>query len=233
MSNNIILEASDIHCSYGSDETVINVLRGVSVSVSRGEVAAVTGPSGSGKSTLLHALGLLERPEKGEVMICGESGWSLGSSRRAMLRNRRIGFVFQFHHLLEEFTLLENAAMPCFIAGINRTDSMKRSHNLLQRVGLEHRKDHFPSRVSGGERQRAALARALVMEPDIVFADEPTGNLDSQASLNVQELMMELSDDDGVCFLIATHNRELAAAVHRQYSLEAGLLVASGSPQTG
>lgn len=224
MNENTVLAASDLHCSYGSGETVIRVIKGVSLSVERGEVVAVTGPSGSGKSTLLHALGLLEKPESGTVTICGEDGWGLSSRRRAGLRNRSIGFVFQFHHLLEEFTILENAAMPCLIAGMNHTESVDRASALLDRVGLAHRLSHFPSRVSGGERQRAALARALVMEPDIVLADEPTGNLDGATSREVEELIMELASDGRRSFLMATHSRELASAVHRQLSLESGML---------
>ncbi len=224
MNDTAVLTACDLHCSYGKGETVINVIRGVSLSVNRGEVVAVTGPSGSGKSTLLHALGLLERPESGRVTVCGLDGWELGSGKRAWVRNRSIGFVFQFHHLLEEFTLLENTAMPCLISGMNRTDSMKRAADLLDRVGLSHRVSHFPSRVSGGERQRAALARALVMEPDIVLADEPTGNLDGATSREVEKLIMELASEGRRSFLMATHSMELASAVHRQLFLESGVL---------
>ena len=224
MSENAVLEAQDIHCSYGRGETAINVIKGVSLCVNRGEVVAVTGPSGSGKSTLLHALGLLERPDAGKVFVCGLDGWELGGGKRAHLRNRSIGFVFQFHHLLEEFTLLENAAMPCLISGMNRTDSTGKASILLDRVGLSHRLSHLPSRVSGGERQRAALARALVMEPDIVLADEPTGNLDGATSREVEHLIMELASEGGRSFLMATHSIELASAVHRQLFLDSGVL---------
>lgn len=224
MSERNVLEARDIHCSYGKGDTAIKVIKGVSLAVGRGEVVALTGPSGSGKSTLLHALGLLERPEAGTVTVCGMNGWELGSGNRASLRNRSIGFVFQFHHLLEEFTLLENAAMPCLIAGLGRNESVDRAEALLRRVGLSHRISHFPSRVSGGERQRAALARALVMEPDIVLADEPTGNLDGATSREVEELIMELASEGSRSFLMATHSMELASAVHRRLFLESGLL---------
>ncbi len=227
MNDNRVLEARDLHCSYGEGDTTISVIRGASIAVNRGEVVAVTGPSGSGKSTLLHALGLLEKPERGTVEICGQDGWALGSGRRARLRNRSIGFVFQFHHLLEEFTLLENVSMPCLIAGLGSAEASDRAGVLLDRVGLGHRAGHFPTRVSGGERQRAALARALVMEPLIVLADEPTGNLDSATSLEVEKLIMELAADGTRSFLMATHSRELAGAVHRQLSLESGVLVES------
>lgn len=225
MNSEIVLSAEGIHCSYGAGETAIEVIRGADIQIARGEVVAVTGPSGSGKSTLLHALGLLERPERGEVTVCGEKGWSLGGHGRAALRNRRLGFVFQFHHLLEEFTLLENVAMPCLISGMGMEDAGKRAEALLTKVGLRHRMGHFPTRVSGGERQRAALARALSMEPDIVLADEPTGNLDAAAGTEVEKLIMELAEEGGRSFLVATHSRELAAAVHRQLSIESGLLV--------
>lgn len=224
MSEDTVLTASDLHCSYGKGDNVIKVIRGVSLSVERGEVVAVTGPSGSGKSTLLHALGFLERPEEGRVTVCGLNGWELSSGKRAWLRNRSIGFVFQFHHLLEEFTLLENVAMPCLIAGYSGAESTGKASALLERVGLGHRVSHFPSRVSGGERQRAALARALVMEPDIVLADEPTGNLDGATSKEVEKLIMELASEGRRSFLMATHSMELASAVHRQLFLESGVL---------
>jgi len=224
MNRENVLWASDIHCSYSSGDTSIKVLRGADIVIRSGEVAAVTGPSGSGKSTLLHALGLLERPERGKIIICGEDGWALNSRKRAQLRNRKIGFVFQFHHLLEEFTLKENVAMPCLIAGESSEEASGKAHAILDRVGLLHRESHFPSRVSGGERQRAALARALVMKPDIILADEPTGNLDSETSAEVEKLIMELAEDGGHSFLLATHSLDLASAVHRRYSLKAGLL---------
>ncbi len=233
MSSDTVLSATDLHCSYGTGEAEIKVICGASISISRGEVVAVTGPSGSGKSTLLHAMGLLERPQKGRILICGENGWELSRRKRAELRNRRIGFVFQFHHLLEEFTLKENVAMPVLISGASENEAALRAEELLERVGLSHRQEHFPARVSGGERQRAALARALVMKPDLVLADEPTGNLDSESSAVVRELMLELCGDAGVSFLVATHNRELASSVHRQLVLSEGLLHRKHSPVTG
>jgi len=225
MSNTTVLDARELWCSYGTGETAISVIRGASLKVSRGEVVAVTGPSGSGKSTLLHALGLLDRPEGGTVTVCGRNGWSMGGSARAALRNRSIGFVFQFHHLLEEFTLLENVAMPCLISGMGAKEARERAERLLERVGLSHRMSHFPSRVSGGEGQRTALARALVMEPDMVLADEPTGNLDGGNSNQVQDLMMELAAEGGRSFVMATHSRELASAAHRRLRLESGVLL--------
>ena len=224
MNNEIVLSAIDIHCSYGSGEASIQVLRGAEIEIRSGEVVAVTGPSGSGKSTLLHSLGLLERPGRGKILICGEDGWSLSGRKRAALRNRKIGFVFQFHHLLEEFTLKENVMMPSLIAGESTEEAAKKADRLLDRVGIIHRASHFPSRVSGGERQRAAIARAIVMKPDIVLADEPTGNLDNDTSSDVEKLIMELADDGNRSFLLATHSLDLASAVHRRFVLKSGVL---------
>ncbi len=220
----MVLSANDIHCSYGSSDASIKVLKGASISIKTGEVVAVMGPSGSGKSTLLHALGLLERPCKGKVLICGEDGWGLSSRRRAELRNRKIGFVFQFHHLLEEFTLKENVMMPCLIAGETSEEATQKAESLLERVGIIHRSSHFPSTVSGGERQRAAIARAIIMKPEIVLADEPTGNLDSKTSLEVEKLIMELAEEGNRSFLLATHSHDLAGAVHRKVFLNSGII---------
>lgn len=224
MSKEIFLKATDVYCSYGGEETTVQVLKGANIQIESGEVVAVTGPSGSGKSTLLHALGLLEQPESGEILICGENGWLLSRKKRAEIRNRSIGFVFQFHHLLEEFTLVENIMMPCLIAGINTFDATAKANKLIDRVGISHRASHFPSRVSGGERQRAAIARALVMQPKIVLADEPTGNLDVETSGEIEKLMMELAAEGLHSFLLATHSLDLAAGAHRRYSLNNGIL---------
>ncbi len=225
MSRDVVLFAENIHCSYGSGESSVKVIRGTSISIRAGEVVAVTGPSGSGKSTLLHALGLLEKPDLGKVFICGEDGWALSGSRRAELRNRKIGFVFQFHHLLEEFTLKENVMMPCLIAGLKTEEALHRAVELLDRVGILHRASHFPSQVSGGEKQRAAIARAIVMKPQIVLADEPTGNLDTETSGEVEKLIMELAEEGQRSFLLATHSRDLASAVHRRLFLSSGVLL--------
>ncbi len=224
MNKETVLSAVDIHCSYGSADSSIQVLRGAEIEIKAGEVVAVTGPSGSGKSTLLHSLGLLERPDRGKILICGEDGWALGERKRAALRNRKIGFVFQFHHLLEEFTLKENVMMPALIAGESTEEAAKKADKLLDRVGIIHRASHFPSRVSGGERQRAAIARAIVMKPDIVLADEPTGNLDTDTSTEVEKLIMELAEDGNRSFLLATHSHDLASAVHRRFVLNSGVL---------
>lgn len=224
MNKEIVLSARNIHCSYGSDDASIQVLKGADITIKAGEVVAVMGPSGSGKSTLLHALGLLERPERGKVFICGEDGWALSSRKRAELRNRKIGFVFQFHHLLEEFTLKENVMMPCLIAGESGEEAGKKAERLLERVGIIHRASHFPSRVSGGERQRAAIARAIIMKPDVILADEPTGNLDTDTSAEVEKLIMELAEEGRRSFILATHSQDLASAVHRRFFLSSGIL---------
>ena len=224
MSKDVFLKASDVYCSYGAEDSTVQVLKGANIQIESGEVVAVTGPSGSGKSTLLHALGLLEQPDKGEILICKKNGWLLSSKKRAEIRNRNIGFVFQFHHLLEEFTLLENVMMPSLIAGVNSHDAAVNAGRLIDRVGISHRASHFPSRVSGGERQRAAIARALVMNPKIVLADEPTGNLDVETSADVEKLMMELASEGLHSFLLATHSLDLAAGAHRRYSLNKGIL---------
>lgn len=224
MNNEIVLSASDIHRSYGSAEASIHVLKGTDITIRVGEVVAVMGPSGSGKSTLLYALGLLERPDRGKVLICGKNGWALSSRKRAELRNRKIGFVFQFHHLLEEFTLRENVMMPCLIAGESTEEAEGKADRLLERVGIIHRASHFPSRVSGGEKQRAAIARAIIMKPDIVLADEPTGNLDADTSTEVEKLIMELAEEGSRSFILATHSQELASAVHRRFFLSSGVL---------
>jgi lipoprotein-releasing system ATP-binding protein len=225
MSRTIVLSATDIHCSYGSADASIKVLKGAEIEIAAGEVVAVTGPSGSGKSTLLHALGLLEKPDMGKVFICGEDGWIMSRGRRAELRNRKIGFVFQFHHLLEEFTLKENVMMPCLIAGESSDKAGYEADKLLNRVGIQHRAEHFPSRVSGGERQRAAIARAIVMKPEIVLADEPTGNLDADTSADVEKLIMELAEEGERSFLLATHSLDLASKVHRRFFLSSGVLI--------
>ena len=175
-----VLSCRDVRYSYGKGENGVHVLRGASLDLFPGGLTAVIGPSGSGKSTLLYVLGLLARPDGGTVLIRGRDPWKISEIRRSGLRNRSLGFVFQFHHLLEEFTVAENVAMPCMISGMSRRLSMERAGALLEEVGILHRAGHFPSEVSGGERQRAALARALDMEPSVVLADEPTGHLRRQ-----------------------------------------------------
>jgi lipoprotein-releasing system ATP-binding protein len=219
-----VLACRDVLYTYGRGENAVRVLRGASLELFPGQLTAVTGPSGSGKSTLLHVLGLLARPDGGTVLVRGKDPWKINEARRSRLRNQSLGFVFQFHHLLEEFTIAENVAMPCMISGMARRRSMDRAGDLLEEVGIRHRAGHFPSEVSGGERQRAALARALAMEPAVVLADEPTGNLDDEATAVVENMMMDLARNRNQAFLIATHSRELARRCGRQLLLDHGVL---------
>lgn len=220
----LVLEARGIRKSYGQGDTTLEILRGASVSVGRGEVVSISGPSGSGKSTLLHILGVLDRPDSGTVLISGRDAWQGSERARARLRNASLGFVFQFHHLLEEFTIAENVAMPLLLAGSPRPKAERRAVELLKQVGMGHRSGHFPSQVSGGERQRTAVARALIRDPEIVLADEPTGNLDSAASARVEGMMLDLAKSRGQAFVLATHSRELSAKAHRRMVLSDGEL---------
>lgn len=198
----------------------LEVLRGIDLQIGRGEMVTIVGPSGAGKSTLLHLIGTLDLPTHGIIRYEDQDVTRLGSSELAEFRNRSIGFVFQFHHLLPEFTALENVMMPGLIQGGRRLES--RACQLLDEVGLSHRLTHRPGELSGGEQQRVALARALLMEPKLVLADEPTGNLDSQTSASVQQLFLELNRAHGTTFLIVTHSRDFAAMTPRQVAMKDG-----------
>jgi lipoprotein-releasing system ATP-binding protein len=221
-----VMACEGVTKSYGQGDSVISVLRGIDMIVHRGEIVAVTGPSGSGKSTLLNILGILEPPDSGRVTISGTDAWASGEARRALLRNRNLGFVFQFHHLLEEFTLLENTMLPALLAGRSRREAAGLAADLLEEVSLTPRASHFPSQVSGGERQRAAVARALVCSPGVVLADEPTGNLDAANGGKLQLLMRSLCGTHGQAFVIATHSESLAAGADRVLRLSEGRLSA-------
>lgn len=225
MSKEIVLSARDIWKSYGIGATFLSILRGACLSISSGEVVSLVGPSGSGKSTFLHVCGVLDNPDKGTVTVGGTDVWAVNETGRARIRNRALGFVFQFHHLLDEFTLLENVAMPSMLAGNSRKDALYVAEKLLDEVGLLGRGEHFPSEASGGERQRAAVARALILSPSVVLADEPTGNLDAENSMLVENLILELAEKRDQAFIIATHNIELADRAHRKLTLEDGILV--------
>jgi lipoprotein-releasing system ATP-binding protein len=220
-----VLEAHDLHKTYvGGDGGTINVLSGVDLSVSAREMVAIVGASGAGKSTLLHALGALEKPTKGYVVIGGEPINGLNEEQLAALRNRAVGFVFQFHHLLREFTALENVMMPLRISGRDVAHARSRAEELLARVGLSGRMHHLPSQLSGGEQQRTAVARALAMDPKVVLADEPSGNLDLANGEMLHELLTEVVNDLEIGMVVVTHNRSLAARAGRVLLLEGGRL---------
>lgn len=203
----------------------INVLRGVDLSVKPGEVVALVAPSGAGKSTLLHIAGLLDTPDVGQVRIGGEDMTGLGDRRRTRVRRDDVGFIYQFHHLLPEFTALENIVLPQLANGAGRRAADRRARDLLARVGIADRADHRPAALSGGEQQRVAFCRALANEPRLLLADEPTGNLDPETSDRVFAALMDLVRDTGLAALIATHNLELAARMDRTQRLETGKVV--------
>lgn len=221
----LVLEAQELHKSYrGGDGAAVNVLSGASLEVASGEMVAVVGESGAGKSTLLHLLGALERPDSGAVILGGEPLAAQSDERLARLRNRTVGFVFQFHHLLREFSALENVLIPLRIGGMEASASRRRAEELLARVGLSGRMHHRPGELSGGEQQRTAVARALAARPAVVLADEPSGNLDAANGARLHELLAEVSREVGVGMVVATHNRALASLAKRVYLLEGGRL---------
>jgi lipoprotein-releasing system ATP-binding protein len=199
------------------------VLRGVSFEMAAGESLAVVGPSGSGKSTLLHIIGTLDRPTSGEVRIDGQTPHALSEPELAAFRNRRIGFVFQDHHLLPQYSVLENVLMPALVAGRDHTQAAGRARSLLERVGLERRLGHRPAELSGGERQRAAVARALLNRPGLLLCDEPTGNLDAASAASVASLLFELHREEAGLLILVTHSAELAARAGRRMRLSEGL----------
>jgi lipoprotein-releasing system ATP-binding protein len=224
-----VLQALDLSKTFvGGDGGLITVLDGVNLQVRRGEMVAIVGASGAGKSTLLHLVGALDRPTRGSVIIDGERVDGLGDEQLSALRNRRVGFVFQFHHLLREFTALENVMMPLRIAGWDVRRSRARATELIERVGLGARAKHRPSQMSGGEQQRTAVARALVVDPAILLADEPSGNLDHANSERLHDLFVELARDLEIATVVVTHNRSLAARTDRVLLLEDGRLVDPG-----
>jgi lipoprotein-releasing system ATP-binding protein len=224
-----VLEAIDLTKTFvGGDGGLITVLDGVNLQVARGEMVAIVGASGAGKSTLLHLVGALDRPTRGSVLIDGARADGLDDDELSALRNRRVGFVFQFHHLLREFSALENVMMPLRIAGWEPRRSEARAAELLERVGLSARAKHRPSQMSGGEQQRTAVARALAVDPAILLADEPSGNLDHANSERLHDLFAELSRDLEIAMVVVTHNRLLAARADRVLLLEDGRLVDPG-----
>jgi lipoprotein-releasing system ATP-binding protein len=224
-----VLQAIDLAKTFtGGDGGLITVLNGVNLEVDRGEMVAIVGASGAGKSTLLHLLGALDRPMRGSVVIAGERIDALSDDELADLRNRRVGFVFQFHHLLREFSALENVMMPLRIAGWEEGRARDRAETLLTRVGLAGRMTHRPAELSGGEQQRTAVARALAIDPSVLLADEPSGNLDHANSERLHDLLSELSRDLEIAMVVVTHNRSLAARADRALLLEDGRLGSTG-----
>jgi lipoprotein-releasing system ATP-binding protein len=221
-----VLEAYDIAKTYrGGDGSTLHILNGVNLSVKRGEMIAIVGESGAGKSTLLHVIGALDRPTRGYVLIGGEPINDRTDDELATIRNRKVGFVFQYHHLLREFSALENVMMPLRIAGATVSKAQSRAEELLARVGLSGRMHHRPSELSGGEQQRTAVARALAVDPAVVLADEPTGNLDHRNGDRLHEVFAQLARDLEIGLVVVTHNRSLAARADRALLLEDGRLV--------
>ncbi|ASG65553.1 lipoprotein-releasing system ATP-binding protein LolD [Idiomarina piscisalsi] len=224
-----LLHCSGLSKTYQDGDNQVNVLKSVDFSIAAGEMVAIVGASGSGKSTLLHILGGLEKPTTGELMFNDQDMTSWSSDKLSSWRNSNLGFVYQFHHLLPEFSALENVAMPLLIAGEKAKNAKQTAQTLLERVGLGHRLSHRPSQLSGGERQRVAIARAFVNNPDIVLADEPTGNLDGEAAASIYQLMLELNKEKGTAFIVVTHDNTLAEQLHRVERLVDGTLDAKRS----
>jgi len=220
-----LLEAINLHKRYRSGETWLEVLKGINLSIATGEIISIVGPSGAGKSTLLHLLGFLDRPTEGEVRLNQENILSLSDAALAEIRNLKIGFLFQFHHLLPEFTAAENVMLPQLIAGQNKKTAKEKSAFLLEQVGLQNRGHHKPGELSGGEQQRVALARALINDPAVVLADEPTGNLDGATGVKVLELLWQLNEQRKQTFILVTHDETVAHQAHRLIRLLEGQVV--------
>lgn len=216
-----LLTATNLRRAYGP----LPVLNEVSLSVEAGEIVSIVGASGAGKSTLLHILGTLDRPDSGTVRLADQDVFSLNDNELARFRNEKIGFIFQFHNLLPEFTALENVSIPGFIANRDERDVKQRAGELLAKLGLSSRENHFPSQLSGGEQQRVAVARALINQPAVVFADEPSGNLDSRNAEELHQLFFDLRNEFGQTFIIVTHNEPLAALADRKITLHDGQVV--------
>ena len=221
-----VIHALELSKTFSDGRLNVEVLKAINFEVFVGEQIAIVGTSGSGKSTLLHLLGGLSKPSQGEVWVSGQNISVLSAKQQGVLRNRALGFVYQFHHLLPEFSALENVAMPLLIRGTDRSEAEDRAAKLLEQTGLSQRLEHKPGELSGGERQRAAVARALVTQPECVLADEPTGNLDHQTADHIHGMMTELNQQYGTALVVVTHDRQLAARMGRQMRLVDGVLEA-------
>ena len=219
-----VLEITDLHHQYGDTDKLVRVLKGVNFSLYRGENVALLGPSGAGKSTFLHLVGLLESAHKGHIKLLGQDVAGCSDAEQTFLRRQSIGFVYQFHNLLAEFTALENVMLPMHLAGTNSDTARDKAATLLNRLNLNERHQHYPGQLSGGEQQRVAIARALANDPVLLLADEPTGNLDPASGRMVFELLLETSNELGSAALVATHNPELANLMDRQITLTDGLI---------
>ncbi len=223
--SDLLLETKNLSKHFSEGELRVDVLKGIDFSINKNESVAIIGASGSGKSTLLHLLGGLDVADTGEIVINGEDIGKLNDEQRGEMRNKHLGFIYQFHHLLPEFSALENVAMPLLIRRSNEKEVFDKANDLLEKVGLAQRVQHRPGELSGGERQRAAIARALVTEPACILADEPTGNLDEKTADQVFELILELNQSLGTSLIMVTHNLELSKRVDRVVELKEGVLV--------
>lgn len=222
MSN--IVELKNIYKSFTQGKHYLGILKGINLSIASGEVVALVGSSGAGKSTLLHIMGLLERADQGDVIMSGIPTKDLNDIKRTKIRRLEIGFVYQFHNLLPEFTALDNVVMPQLIAGVSNKEAKERASDLLNKMGLSERVEHRPAELSGGEQQRVAIARGLANRPRLILADEPTGNLDEKTGNEVMDILLTLSKEEGISALIATHNNELADRMDRTVTLKEGII---------